>query len=116
MTLTRDCPSPGDSATDFTGSERVEGASFDPDHIISDDTTEILWASPGRDDPLRTVEPHTANAASRSHVISLGDRLRRQRRVIIVLASYASAVTLALAILAATSNWGVSHELESLPD
>ncbi|MGD9857794.1 MAG: hypothetical protein AB7U20_22860 [Planctomycetaceae bacterium] len=112
--MTRDCPSPGDSTTDLSGIERAERAA---EGASGDDAAVEQWSPMVWDDapPAAPMQPASKSPSKRRKPFG-EERGRRQRLVVILLASYASAATIALLYLLVTGAVGRSHELESLPD
>lgn len=112
MNIIRDCPSPGDSATDLTGTEEISPRACDS---AKDQSVVEEWSPILGDDLTHTAglrrDVVVRRGGSRQEVL-----LRRQRLLLIVLASYASAATIALVYLLSSGALGQRHELESLPD
>ncbi len=114
MTATRDCPSPGDSTTDLSG---IEDAGLGLPNVDDRDNSGEAWSPPEWGEIIvPEVTASVPDRTLRKRSSRSGDPAARQRLLLIVLASYASAVTIALLYLLATAMSGRSHDLESLPD
>ncbi len=111
MNATRDCPAPGDSTTDLSGIEDTGLGNVDDTDVSGE-----KWSPP---DWNEIVVPEAAASSvrpSRKRSSRAGDPAARQRLLLILLASYASAVTIAFLYLLATGAAGRPHDLENLPD
>ncbi len=114
MNATRDCPSPGDSTTDLSG---IEDAGLGLGNVDDSDDSGEAWSPPDwKGIVVPEISGSVPDRSSRKRPSRAEDPVVRQRLLLIVLASYASAVTIALLYLLATDMSGRAHDLESLPD
>lgn len=113
MNATCDCPSPGDSTTDLS---RLDRGERNPQDAAIDDGSHEEWALHDWDDAeTPAISPVSADAPMSRASAPPKVRPQRQQLLVILLASYASAVTIAL-IYFVLSGAFTRHQLESLPD